>query len=190
MTQQTQPQQRVGQPIQSGPMYIGLCQTRAQAAALRWQYAVVFMALNGVIGGWCLQLLDPSKVQVIGSIGIISLVMLGTNFLFRGLVSRANQWIDYFTIAIEKIESESGTESGVLVFSDPNYLSKDVTQSSVQGFRFRRGIRTLSDSMIAIWGGIFIATLAWGMYVAGQGGIKPSTGDKSPIVYPKPSRGK
>lgn len=38
-----------GTKVPSGAMYVGLCQTRSQAANLRWQYALAFMALNGVV---------------------------------------------------------------------------------------------------------------------------------------------
>jgi hypothetical protein len=155
-------------PVPSSSMYIGLCQTRAQAAVLRWQYAIVFMALNGVIGGWCFQLLRPDDMIRILGITLIALIMFFANLLFRGLVNRANQWIDYFTLAIEAVENKCGTETGIRVFSDPNYLSKDVTQPLVRGFRFRQGIRTLCDGMLLIWGGVFLATLAWGSYVAGH----------------------
>jgi len=150
-------------------MYIGLCQTRAQAAALRWQYAVVFMALNGAVGSVCFNYLDYHKAGRMFPIAIIAIFMLTGNGLFRGLVNRANQWIDYFTVAIEEIEKRAGTESGVLVFADVNYLAKETAERFVHGLRFRNGIRALSDSMLLIWGGVFLGCVSWGAYIAGQG---------------------
>lgn len=159
-----------GAPVPSGSMYIGLCTTRAQSANLRWQKAIVFMALNGVIGGWCIQLFKFGQADSLFAIACIAAVMFFANLLFRGLVRRANQWIDYFTIAIEKIELKYGTETGVLVFSDPLYLAKQAAEPLVKGFRFRKGITTLSDTMIAIWGGMFLISLVWAAYSAGHGG--------------------
>ncbi|HWO07584.1 MAG TPA: hypothetical protein VNM40_03295 [Candidatus Paceibacterota bacterium] len=156
------------EPVPSGAMYIGLCQTRAQAAVLRWQYAFVFMALNGVVGGWCLQLLKPPEVLWIFGVSAISIVMIFANYLFRGLVVRSNQWIDYFTIAIEHIEEKSGTETGVRVFSDPNYLSRPSTQPQVQGFRFRQGIRSLYDIMVGLWITVAIVSVIYGAYLYGK----------------------
>ncbi len=43
-------EEKKGNPVPTGAMYIGLCQLRMQYVALRWQKAVAFMALNGVIG--------------------------------------------------------------------------------------------------------------------------------------------
>lgn len=163
-----QPEGALGPPVPSGAMYIGLCQTRAQAAALRWQYAVVFMALNGVVGSVCFNYIDYHKAGRMFPIAIIALFMLAGNGLFRGLVNRANQWIDYFTVLIERIENAVGTESGIRTFSDPNYLSKEATQPLVRGLRFRHGIRALSDSMLLIWGGVFLGCVSWGAYLAGQ----------------------
>ncbi len=158
-----------GSPVPSGAMYIGLCTTRAQSANLRWQKAIVFMALNGAIGGWCFQVFEYGKANTLFGIAFIALVMFGANLLFKGLVSRANQWIDYFTERIESIERAYGTESGVFVFADDNYLAKQSTEPLVRGLRFRQGIQTLSTCMIGIWGFIFLVSIIAGSYLRGAG---------------------
>jgi len=158
-----------GNPVPSSAMYIGLCQTRATAAILRWQYAIVFMALNGVAGGWCFQQLDPEKWFKMILVVFITLLMLLANLLFRGLVDRANQWIDYYTVAAENIELKFGTESGIFVFADQKYLAKQAAEPLVKGWRFRSGIRILSISMVGVWGLVFLISLVWASVLIGQG---------------------
>ena len=120
-------------PVPSSSMYIGLCQMRATAAVLRWQYAIVFMASNGVVGNWCVQLFDPMSILKMGGIAFIAGGMIFVNLLFRGLVDRANQWIDYFTTGIEQVEDKFGTETGTRIFSNKDYPAKEQNRPLVKG---------------------------------------------------------
>lgn len=156
-------------PVPSSAMYIGLCQTRAQAAVLRWQYAIVFMAFNGVVGGWCVPLVDKISVYKVGGLTFIAAAMIFVNLLFRGLVDRANQWIDYFTVATEDVEKKFGTETGVLVFASKEYPGKEEMRRFVRGWRFRDGIRILSDAMVGTWVIVFFIAFAWTSILIGQG---------------------
>lgn len=160
-----------GSPVPSGAMYIGLCTTRAQSANLRWQKAIVFMALNGAVSGWCFQLFSYESGTKLLGIALIAAIMIAINFLFRGLVNRANQWIDYFTVSIEDIELKYGTESGITVFANEQYLAKQAAESLVKGLRFRQGIKTLSEAMLVLWVLVLIFALAGGAYILGKSGL-------------------
>ena len=155
--------------VPSGAMYIGLCQLRAQSASLRWQYAIVFMALNAAMGNLCYQLLALEGRLKLITIVLTAAAAILINFLWRGLVDRANQWIEHYTAVLRAIEKARGTESGVFVFGDDQFLSYKETESLVKGMRFRTGIERLTDLVLAAWIAVVLACGLWGMYLAGLG---------------------
>lgn len=156
--------------VPAGAMYIGLNTARAQAATLRWQYAIAFMALNGVMGNLCFQYFDRTNAMKLLPVILIAALAFYTNVLWRGLTDRANQWIEYYTSGLKSLE-EKGTESGVLVFAHKDYLSKPETENIVRGMRFRRGIKTLNDIMLGVWTGGFIALVLYAAILVGQGKV-------------------
>ena len=158
------------QKVPAGAMYIGLNTARAQAANLRWQYAIVFMALNGVMGNACFQYFDRTGALALFPVILIAGLALYVNTLWRGLTDRANQWIEYYTTALESLE-KVGTESGVLVFAHKDYLSRPETEHLVRGHRFRRGIKTLNDIMLLVWFGALIALVLGAAVLYGQGKV-------------------
>lgn len=155
--------------VPSGAMYIGLCQLRAQAANLRWQYAIVFMALNAAMGNLCFQLLALENRQKLVGVILIAFAAILVNYLWRGLVDRANQWIEYYTTLLRAIEEKYGTESGVLVFGDERYLSYQEAESLVKGMRFRVGIKRLTDIVLGAWVLVVLSCVLWGTYLVGLG---------------------
>ncbi len=154
--------------VPAGAMYIGLNTARAQAATLRWQYAIAFMALNGVMGNLCFQYFDRSSAMKLLPVILIAALAFYTNVLWRGLSDRANQWIEYYTNCLRDLELK-GTHAGVLAFAHSEYLSKPETEHLVRGLRFRRGIKTLNDIMLVVWGGGFIALVLYAAILVGQG---------------------
>ncbi len=154
--------------VPSAAMYIGLNTARAQAANLRWQYAIVFMALNGVMGNLCFQNFERSTSLKLLPVIFIGGLAVGVNYLWRGLTDRANQWIEYYTNGLINLEN-AGTHSGVLVFAHKDYLSKSETEHLVKGLRFRRGIKTLNDIMLGVWGVALIALVLLAAILVGQG---------------------
>ena len=156
--------------VTAAAMYIGLNTARAQAATLRWQYAIAFMALNGVMGNLCFQYFDRTSAMKLLPVIFVAGLAFCTNILWRGLTDRANQWIEYYTSCLIALEKK-GTESGVLAFAHDNYLSKSETEHLVKGMRFRRGIKTLNDIMLAIWGGGGFALILYAAVLIGQGKV-------------------
>jgi hypothetical protein len=138
-------------------------------AGVQWQYAVVFTAVNIGVLGFCGQIFDNKRASICFLVMAISIFMSGVNVLFRGLVARANQWIVFFTDRSADVERARGTETGVLVFSHPNYPGKEDEEKSVQGIRFRTGIVMWSNIMIGVWGVAALLCMSRGMYLMGQG---------------------
>jgi hypothetical protein len=157
-------------PLTAGQMYIGICTTRAQSANLRWQKAVVFMAINAVLANVCVSFWDHfiNLKTGIPCVGLSAAALL-INHHWGNLVDRANQWIDYYTSVLEKLEVESLREIGVLVFADPKYLSRELTEPKVKGIRFREGIKYLTTIMFRFWLAVFFFFSCYGMYLLGQG---------------------
>lgn len=154
--------------VPSGAMYIGLCQTRAQATILRWQYAVAFITLNGVVVTLCSSLFDLRSAWKMAGIAVILMVMAWFNREWKLLNARTNQWVDHYTTLLGNIEAAHGTESGVLVFSAEGYLSKSATDSLVRGDRFRAIITRLSTVTLALSCAGFAAAVLCAVYLAGQ----------------------
>ncbi len=153
--------------LPSAAMYMGICQTRAQSANLRWQKAIVFMAINAGLVNMGYVLLDVSSSRKMIPIIVLEAVAIWLNLLWGGLVDRANQWIGYYTTILKEIEEKAGTETGVLIFSSPTYLSRFDTE--VKGRRFREGIKTLSELMKYLWMITFVSSLGYFIYILGQG---------------------
>jgi hypothetical protein len=156
-------------PVPTGSMYIGGCQNRTTGALLRWQYAVVFTGLNAGVAGICIQIFNANSARQCFIVAAISFIMLCINVLFRGLTTRANQWIIFYTERLRDMELTKGTESGVLIFANPNYPGNESEDSRVQGFRFRTGIIKLSEICIFLWGCSLLGCLGQGIFLAGQG---------------------
>jgi hypothetical protein len=156
-------------PIPSGAMYIGLCQSRIQYVALRWQKALAFMALNGVMGNTMYQVANVSQANATFKVAGISAVAVYLNFMWLRLTDRSNSWIAYYTKALEDMEKISGTESGVLVFGNEKYLSRPVSADEDTS-TFRRLVRELSAFIGALWFLALVFSVLWGVYLAGQGG--------------------
>lgn len=145
-------------PLPSGAMYIGICNLRAQSVRLRWQKIVVLITINLAVAGLCVRFITHTDPVHLGLFALVALLSIILNRLGYGLAERSNQWIVYYTEKLNAIEESYGTESGVLIFSDREYISKRETEHLVRGIRFRRGVESIVGIMLWLWRAAFFIT--------------------------------
>lgn len=154
------------EPIQSGPMYIGICATRAQAIAQRWQGVIVFITVNAGLTNILGSIFYIERAsQVLKMLAVLIIATL-FNYAWFKLVERSNRWIDFYTERLREIENHSGTESGVSIFSSPEYPSIKVGKGEM---RSSSGIRTIIQ--VALYSNITfdICAFLYVIYLLGQG---------------------
>lgn len=163
-------EEKIGTPIPSGSIYIGLCQSRAQASALRWQRAVVFIALNVPLANYVLStgLQRNQTWDQYSLVALASLFGVALAHLWSGMVKREDKWIQFYTDRLVTIERTSGTESSILVFADESFptVIRDGKQIS-----FKRGLSTLSNGVRWIWYFCCVSACVMAVFTLGQKGL-------------------
>lgn len=157
-----------GNPIQSGSMYLAWSNTRMAYVALRWAKAVGFIALNGVAGSIVYQTFNYTSHRQMFSLAFISLMMTGLNWVWLRLTRRTNAWIAFYVRKLEEMELASGTESGVLMFSDKEYLSRPQDKKGDK-ISASKHMNEMAVIILVIWFGFFLACLGSAIYLVGKG---------------------
>lgn len=156
------------EPVPTGPMYIGICTTRAQAIAQRWQGVVVFIAANTALANILGHIFEISTATKMFQMLSILAVATFFNYIWFKLIERANSWIEFYTVQLIEIEKRSGTESGVTIFSSEFYpsvkLKKGEMRSSV-------GIRNMIGVVFGVCVIFDIVAVGYILYQLGKGNI-------------------
>ena len=140
------------EPVPSGSMYIGICNMRAQSVALRWQKTIVLATVNVTLMGVWVQYVSSATWTTSVGLCVVAFAFSGLNARYaHGLAERSSQWIEYYTEKLRMIEDVHGTESGVRIFSDPEYISRMEMEHKVRGIRFRKGMQGIVSGIAATW---------------------------------------
>ena len=172
MTDQKKPDEKpeekkpTGGPIPTSAMYIGICQSRAQASSSRLQRTIVYMAANAALLGWTINLtsyglhgrywIAPMLIAFIGAC---------MNFMWRRQVRRENRFIDFYTGCLGAMETRFGTETGVIIFSANDFPSA----VRAREISFRGGVKIMSVVAQILWGATCAGSLGWVIYTLGRG---------------------
>lgn len=160
--------EKKGQPIPSGSMYLAWSNARMGYVALRWAKAVGFMALNGVGGTILYQNFTYSTARPLIALTMVCIAMAGFNFIWLHLTWRSNEWIEIYVRKLDEMEQASGTESGIIMFSDPEYLSRPQDQKKDKRSA-RRKLNEMATFIFIIWSGIGGMCFISAIYMLGRG---------------------
>jgi hypothetical protein len=128
------------------------------------------MAMNTVLGTGAAGLL-AHELNRSNSFYLLLLLLFSflINFIWKGLMERANQWIDHYSQILSSMEEVSKDSILVRVFSDQEYLGKETASKRVSGIRFREGTLGLAIAMIIAWAVALLLMFGKIMYLIGQG---------------------
>ena len=143
-------------------MYIADAQTRMGYVQLRWQIAIPFMAANVALVGLLYSVFVwESALHGALNFGICSLGGANT-YAWQRLFERINNWIRFHTARLEDMERAQGTESGVLIFSHPQYLSRPDGDEKRDRSTFHKILKRTIGAQLILWtiGAIVFAFLA------------------------------
>jgi hypothetical protein len=153
-------------PVPTGSMYIGVCTSRAQAIAQRWQATMAFIAINTTLGNIIFGTFNPESARKMFAASFIFLIATGFNAQWYQMFRRSNKWIEFYSKQLRAIEVTSSTESGVRIFSDFEIPSEKIGKMEI---RTSQGILYISQWVLMFSVAAVFITLGYAIYLSGSG---------------------
>lgn len=157
--------QSKNEPVPTGPMYIGICATRAQAIAQRWQGVIVFIASNSALANILVGIFYIGTASQMLKMLVILILATIFNYVWFKLIERANKWIEFYTIQLREMEEKSGTESGITIFSNEKYPSSNLNRGDV---RSSSGIKYMIMAVLYACYACDVSAIAYILYQLGR----------------------